>query len=97
MVRSLICLELFELQMKPISLHWGARDQVSSKSTEPVSLRLKGGGCPVGTVPIRRITKGDLIRERLASTITSLEDNSPGTHVCYPNRFACALLFCQHK
>ncbi|KAH7844440.1 hypothetical protein Vadar_027988 [Vaccinium darrowii] len=70
----------FHYQMKPISVHRGTRDQVSSKSTEPVSLGLKGGGCPVGTVPIRRITKGDLIRDRLASKITSLEDNSPDTH-----------------
>ncbi|KAH7844916.1 hypothetical protein Vadar_033074 [Vaccinium darrowii] len=71
----------FHYQMKPISVHRGTKDQVSSKFIEtPVSLGLKGGGCPVGTVPIRRITKGDLIRERLASKITSLEDNNPGTH-----------------
>ncbi|KAH7843032.1 hypothetical protein Vadar_011957 [Vaccinium darrowii] len=71
----------FHYQMKPISVHRGTRDQVSPNFTRtPVRLGLKGGGCPVGTVPIRRITKGDLMRDRLASKITSLEVNNPGTH-----------------
>ncbi|KAG5554171.1 hypothetical protein RHGRI_011885 [Rhododendron griersonianum] len=39
-----------------------------------------GGGCPIGTVPIRRITKEDLIRERLSSRTMSSDDNTPGAH-----------------
>lgn len=70
--------------MKPTSLDRGTRDQVSSKFTKPISIGLKDGGCPVGTVPIRRITKEDLIRERFASKMTSLEDSTLGTHVSYP-------------
>ncbi|KAG5554159.1 hypothetical protein RHGRI_011885 [Rhododendron griersonianum] len=56
------------------------RDQDSSNFTKPVSIGLKGGGCPIGTVPIRRITKEDLIRERLSSRTMSSDDNTPGAH-----------------
>ncbi|KAH7840917.1 hypothetical protein Vadar_023291 [Vaccinium darrowii] len=70
----------FHYQMKPTSLDRGTRDQVSSKFTKPISIGLKDGGCPVGTVPIRRISKEDLIRERFASKMTSLEDSTLGTH-----------------
>ncbi|KAE9452309.1 hypothetical protein C3L33_15790, partial [Rhododendron williamsianum] len=70
----------FSYQMRPTSLPRRAKDQVSPKFAEPVTIGLKGGGCPVGTVPIRRITKEDLIRERLRSKIKSFEDNSLGTH-----------------
>ncbi|KAI8568719.1 hypothetical protein RHMOL_Rhmol02G0222500 [Rhododendron molle] len=69
------------IHMRPTSFPRRAKDQVSPKFAEPVTIGLKGGGCPIGTVPIRRITKEDLIRERLRSKIKSFEDNSPGTHV----------------
>ena len=53
-----------------------------------VKMGLKGGGCPIGTVPIRRITKDDLIRAKLhsqmyASKINPLVDGQDGTHVSY--------------
>ncbi|KAL7188855.1 hypothetical protein ACSBR1_038667 [Camellia fascicularis] len=56
----------FHFQMKPTSLPNRSRDQVSSKDSKPLHIGLKGGDCPVGTVPIRRTTKKDLIREKLA-------------------------------
>ncbi|KAF7151940.1 hypothetical protein RHSIM_Rhsim02G0167100 [Rhododendron simsii] len=69
------------IQMKPTSLlRTSSRDQVSSKFAKPASITLKGGGCPVGTVPIRRITKEDLIREKIASKIKSVEYSTLGDH-----------------
>ncbi|KAH7842582.1 hypothetical protein Vadar_006967 [Vaccinium darrowii] len=70
----------FHYKMKRSPLHRKARDQNSSKLTKPVSIGLKGGGCPIGTVPIRRITKEDLIRERFSSRIMGSADNIPGAH-----------------
>nr|XP_009804661.1 PREDICTED: uncharacterized protein LOC104249855 [Nicotiana sylvestris] len=48
----------FSPQMKP-SLHTLERHVMSSKT-----IGLEGGGCPFGTVPIRRVTKDDPIRQR---------------------------------
>ncbi|XP_058203013.1 protein neprosin-like [Rhododendron vialii] len=70
----------FSYEMRPTSLPRRVKDQVSPKFAKPVTRGLKGGGCPIGTVPIRRITEEDLIRERLRSKIKSFEDNSLGTH-----------------
>ncbi|KAI8569374.1 hypothetical protein RHMOL_Rhmol02G0273800 [Rhododendron molle] len=70
----------FHYQMKPISIDRGTRNEVSSEFAEPTSIGLKGGGCPVGTIPLRRITKEDLIRERLGLKVTSLENNTLGAH-----------------
>ncbi|KAJ4949848.1 hypothetical protein NE237_026752 [Protea cynaroides] len=36
--------------------------EISPSGVEHLNLRLQGGGCPSGTVPIRRTTKEDLIR-----------------------------------
>ncbi|CAL5442425.1 unnamed protein product [Camellia sinensis] len=66
------------IQMKPISLPNRSRDQVSSKDSKPLHIGLKGGDCPVGTVPIRRTTKEDLIREKLASKIMTPGDDTGG-------------------
>ncbi|CAL5415716.1 unnamed protein product [Camellia sinensis] len=66
------------IQMKPVSLPNRSRDQVSSKDSRPLHIGLKGGGCPVGTVPIRRTTKEDLIREKLASKIMTPADDTGG-------------------
>ncbi|KAH7840817.1 hypothetical protein Vadar_021958 [Vaccinium darrowii] len=69
----------FHFQMKPTLRN---REQVSSKARESVHTELKGGGCPVGTVPIRRITKEDLIRERDASKLMSTSaDNTFLNHI----------------
>ncbi|POO01259.1 hypothetical protein TorRG33x02_030130 [Trema orientale] len=51
----------------------------------PLETGLKGKGCPIGTVPIRRTTKEDLIRSRLfthnyASRFSSLIVDKPGLH-----------------
>ncbi|XP_028098186.1 uncharacterized protein LOC114297907 [Camellia sinensis] len=66
----------FHFQMKPTSLPKRSRDQVSSNVSKPLHIGLKGGGCPVGTVPIRRTTKEDLIREKLASKIITPADDT---------------------
>ncbi|XP_070034931.1 protein neprosin-like [Nicotiana tomentosiformis] len=50
-------------QMKP-SFSLLKRDKESSTSNSSFKMGLKDGGCPMGTVPIRRTTKEDLIRER---------------------------------
>ncbi|XP_028088418.1 uncharacterized protein LOC114288980 [Camellia sinensis] len=68
----------FHFQMKPTSSPNGSRHQVSSKDSKPLHVGLKGGGCPVGTVPIRRTTKEDLIREKLASKIMTPADGIGG-------------------
>ncbi|GMP34964.1 hypothetical protein CsSME_00007614 [Camellia sinensis var. sinensis] len=68
----------FHFQMKPTSLPKRSRDQVSSNVSKPLNIGLKGGGCPVGTVPIRRTTKEDLIREKLASKIMTPADDTGG-------------------
>ncbi|CAL5375821.1 unnamed protein product [Camellia sinensis] len=66
------------IQMKPTSLPKRPRDQVSSNVSKPLHIGLKGGGCPIGTVPIRRTTKEDLIREKLASKIMTPADDTSG-------------------
>ncbi|XP_057462558.1 uncharacterized protein LOC130752739 [Actinidia eriantha] len=66
----------FHFQMKPTSLPMRTRDQVSAKVNGSLHMGLKGGGCPFGTVPIRRITKEDLIREKFASKMSVLDDSS---------------------
>ncbi|KAG5563129.1 hypothetical protein RHGRI_005771 [Rhododendron griersonianum] len=70
----------FHFQMKPTLSLKRNKDQVSSRVRESAHIELKGGGCPVGTVPIRRITKEDLIRERNASKLMSFADNTIGAH-----------------
>ncbi|GMP34868.1 hypothetical protein CsSME_00007561 [Camellia sinensis var. sinensis] len=68
----------FHFQMKPTSLPNRPRDQVSSNVSKPLHIGLRGGGCPVGTVPIKRTTKEDLIREKLASKIMTPADDTGG-------------------
>ena len=75
-----------ELKMKPSSLPKRSRDQVSSNVSKPLHIGLKGGGCPVGTVPIRRTTKEDLITEKLASKIMTPADDTSGADVSYPSQ-----------
>ncbi|CAL5375793.1 unnamed protein product [Camellia sinensis] len=69
--------------MKPTSLPKRSRDQVSSKVSKPLHLGLKGRGCSVGTVPIRRTTKEDLIRQKLASKIMTPADDTGGVYIRY--------------
>ncbi|XP_075102775.1 protein neprosin-like [Nicotiana tabacum] len=54
-------------QMKP-SLSLLKRNKKSSTSNSSSGIGLNDGGCPMGTVPIRRTTKEDLIRERRFNT-----------------------------
>nr|XP_009798175.1 PREDICTED: uncharacterized protein LOC104244453 isoform X2 [Nicotiana sylvestris] len=53
----------FHPEMKPTL---STINQISSTSTVDISSRkvLENGGCPSGTVPIKRVTRDDLIRQR---------------------------------
>ncbi|XP_070038014.1 uncharacterized protein [Nicotiana tomentosiformis] len=51
------------IKMKP-SFSLLKRDKESATSNRSCKIRLRHGSCPMGTVPIRRTTKEDLIRER---------------------------------
>ncbi|OIT30283.1 hypothetical protein A4A49_40771 [Nicotiana attenuata] len=67
----------FHPQMKPmLSMLQG--DDISSNINRPFNIELEGGGCPVGTVPIRRTTKEDLIRRRLTSQMRGGDDSPDG-------------------
>ncbi|KAM3343878.1 putative protein isoform X1 [Capsicum galapagoense] len=66
----------FHPEMKP-TLPNLVRDDTSSDINRPFNIRLKGGGCPTGTVPIRRTTKDDLIRPGFLSQIRGADDLSP--------------------
>ncbi|XP_043703770.1 uncharacterized protein LOC122653878 [Telopea speciosissima] len=55
---------------------------------EQPDLRLDGGGCPLGTVPIRRTTKEDLIRwksySKSSGNFHQFLNVAPGTKVSLP-------------
>lgn len=53
-------------------------DDTSSNINSPFTIGLKDGGCPTGTVPIRRITKDDLIRQRFLSQIRGADESPYG-------------------
>ncbi|CAK7344275.1 unnamed protein product [Dovyalis caffra] len=64
------------------------RYELKDNSTvfDPNNIWLNGKGCPIGTVPIRKITKNDFLRARLASDIYASKLNpqsaveTPGLH-----------------
>ncbi|XP_024017028.1 uncharacterized protein LOC21405166 [Morus notabilis] len=60
-------------------------EKKAAEAGEPLEIGLKGEGCPIGTVPIRRTTKEDLIRAKLfaetyASRFNPLTNEWPGLH-----------------
>ncbi|KAM3321826.1 hypothetical protein P3S67_002977 [Capsicum chacoense] len=65
----------FHPRMKP-TLPNLQGDDTPSNINRPFNIELEGGGCPTGTVPIRRITKDDLIRQIHLSQVRDT-DNSP--------------------
>ena len=73
--------------MFPPSQLKGSRDQQKSSSLfNPSNFWLNGKGCPDGLVPIRRTTKDDLKRIKLATEIHAskynpLTTDKHGTHV----------------
>jgi hypothetical protein len=55
-----------------------------TNSNSPLKTRLKGVGCPYGTVPIRRVNEDDLIRAKILPNIhPSNLDDEPGYHVSF--------------
>lgn len=68
----------------------------STANANILKVRFKGLGCPFGSVPIKRVTKDDLIRAKLHSDGYNLKNDSkfgvhtleqPGTHVSFPTQF----------
>ncbi|XP_077251427.1 uncharacterized protein LOC143890601 [Tasmannia lanceolata] len=53
-----------KIQMAPGSLPKVIKDKKASSLDVSLKIGFKNGGCPVGTVPIRRIKKEDLIRAK---------------------------------
>ncbi|KDP25946.1 hypothetical protein JCGZ_22851 [Jatropha curcas] len=75
----------YHFQMKPTSYPTGRRQRNSSSILRPETIWLNGKGCPTGTVPIKRVTKDDLIRAKLAAEIYASNVNPqnaarPGVH-----------------
>ncbi|KAM3343879.1 hypothetical protein P3S68_025969 [Capsicum galapagoense] len=65
----------FHPKMKP-TLPNLLGDGTSSNINRPFSIGLKGGGCPTGTVPIRRTTKDDLIRQDIKLSVLDGTDST---------------------
>ncbi|KAM3343883.1 hypothetical protein P3S68_025973 [Capsicum galapagoense] len=65
----------FHPEMKP-TLHNLQGDDTSSNVNRPFNIELEGRGCPTRTVPIRRITKDDLIRQIHLSQVRDANDSS---------------------
>ncbi|XP_038687459.1 uncharacterized protein LOC119986836 [Tripterygium wilfordii] len=75
----------FHPEMIPNSYPEGRMYKNSSTNNRSKSLWVNGEGCPVGTVPIKKTTKEDLINAKLASKIydkqyNPLTQQEPGTH-----------------
>lgn len=63
-------------------------NEVKNLNCKTINIVLEDGGCPMGTVPIRRTTKDDLIRAKLypemyTSKINPLSEDVWGLHVSY--------------
>jgi hypothetical protein len=76
--------------MRPTSNPKGSINQSSSPLFNSSNFWLNGKGCPDGTIPIRRMTRDDLERVKLATKIHASKyeplapaDKPSGTHVSY--------------
>lgn len=76
------------------------QEERSTADANILKVGLKRLGCPIGTVPIKRVTKNDLIRAKLHSNTYGLKNDSkfgvltlenPGTHVSFQLNFVCAM------
>uniref|UniRef100_A0A2N9IKQ9 Neprosin PEP catalytic domain-containing protein n=1 Tax=Fagus sylvatica TaxID=28930 RepID=A0A2N9IKQ9_FAGSY len=70
---------------RPTSIPKGSINQSSSPLLNSSNFWLNGKGCPDGTIPIRRMTRDDLERVKLATKIHAskyepLTADKPGTH-----------------
>ncbi|KAK9277545.1 hypothetical protein L1049_007090 [Liquidambar formosana] len=76
----------FHNKTRPASPPQWTRDRDLTTVGRPLSIGLKGGGCPNGTAPIRRTTKDDLIRAKLfserlkSSNINPINDETLASH-----------------
>uniref|UniRef100_A0A7N2MY05 Neprosin activation peptide domain-containing protein n=1 Tax=Quercus lobata TaxID=97700 RepID=A0A7N2MY05_QUELO len=76
----------YDLPVIPPPQPKGSIDQKSSPQFNPSNFWLNGKGCPDGLVPIRRTTKDDLKRAKLATEIHAskynpLTTDKHGTHL----------------
>ncbi|KAM3263394.1 hypothetical protein P3L10_000388 [Capsicum annuum] len=72
----------FHPEMKP-TLPNLQGDDTPSNINRPFNIELEGGGCPTGTVLIRRITKDDLIRQIHLSQVRDTNNSPDGYKVQY--------------
>ncbi|CAK7329430.1 unnamed protein product [Dovyalis caffra] len=77
----------FDFKISPSSYPMRKNYESGNDSTifDPCKIWLNGKGCPVGTVPIRKVTKKDLLRANLASQMYGSKFNpqsveTPGLH-----------------
>ena len=87
--------------MRPYSrpkMRMNVKEPSNMFRTLSLEAALKGEGCPIGTVPIRRTTKEDLIRAKLftkryTSIISPLTTEKPGLHVSISRIFPLVFFF----
>ncbi|KAG5593173.1 hypothetical protein H5410_043687 [Solanum commersonii] len=89
------------IKMKPTLTRRAQNPDISSTADKSSSIWLKDNGCPLGTVPIRRITKDDLIRQRdipspegtFESPLTNINNNrEPKTRNISSQRYKLAIV-----
>ncbi|KAJ0962695.1 hypothetical protein J5N97_027817 [Dioscorea zingiberensis] len=67
-----------KIQLRPSSFPDELFDEISSlTNSTSIEIGLKDGGCPLGTVPIRRVSKEDLIRMRSSLKHKKMMMHSP--------------------
>lgn len=74
--------------MKP-TLSKSRIDAKALSFEKPSKIGLKGGGCPSGTVPIKRVTKEDLIRHQHMQDMKKNLNDHVSSHIIFimPYRF----------
>ncbi|XP_057434805.1 uncharacterized protein LOC130727633 [Lotus japonicus] len=72
-----------KLQRKPSFQKTMRTTNEKNSSAKPIGFGLEKNQCPIGTVPIKRITKEDLIREKLLFKNYIWTPKSPRSHVSF--------------
>ncbi|XP_057439878.1 uncharacterized protein LOC130731620 [Lotus japonicus] len=70
-----------KLQLKPSFQNIMGKADEKNSSAKLIGFGLEKNQCPVGTVPIRRTTKEDLIRGKSLFNYPILTTGQPGTHI----------------
>lgn len=89
-------MNIYIVQMRPSAFPKGILDQTSSAPKSIISGVEERGGCPLGTVPIRRVGKEDLKRAQILSKSyakRTLASEPAGYHVCPSLSMIIKLIF----